>query len=58
MAKVQNYGRALGKGGTASRSGGAYANPQQQTNQQFSNYIAKQKSVSQVMRENSDSIIA
>lgn len=58
MAKVQNYGRALGKGGTASRSGGAYANPQQQTNQLFSDYIAKQKSVSQVMDENMATIIA
>ena len=58
MAKVQNYGQALGKGGTASRSTGSYANPQQQTNQQFSDYIAKQKSVSQVMRENTASIIA
>ena len=58
MAKVQNYGQALGRGGTASRSTGSYANPQQQTNQQFSDYIAKQKSVSQVMRENTASIIA
>jgi len=58
MAKVQNYGTALGKGGTASRSSGAYANPQQQTNQQFANYIANQKSVSQVMKENTAALIA
>jgi hypothetical protein len=58
MAKVQNYGQALGKGGTASKSTGSYANPQQQTNQLFSDYIAKQKSVSQIMRENTASIIA
>ncbi len=58
MAKVQNYGRALGKGGTASRSTGSYANPQQVTNQQFSDYIAKQKSVSQIMRENTAALIA
>ena len=58
MAKIQNYGQALGRGGTASRSGGAYANPQQQTNQLFSEYIANQKSVSQVMDESTASLIA
>ena len=58
MAKVQNYGRALGRGGAASKSTGAYANPQQVTNQQFADYIAKQKSVSQIMRENTAALIA
>jgi hypothetical protein len=58
MAKIQNYGKALGRGGTASRSTGSYANPQQQTNQLFSEYIAKQKSVSQVMDESTAALIA
>ena len=58
MAKIQNYGQALGRGGTASRSTGSYANPQQQTNQLFSEYIANQKSVSQVMDEKMATVIA
>ena len=58
MAKIQTFKSGLGRGGSASRSSGSYANPQQQTNQQFSDYIAKQKSVSQVMDENMATLMA
>ena len=40
MAKVQNYGRAMGKGGVSSK-GGAYSNPQGATNIQFADFMAK-----------------
>ena len=58
MAKIQTFKSGLGQGGRASRSSGSYANPQQQTNQQFSDYISKQKSVSQIMDQNTASLIA
>jgi hypothetical protein len=58
MAKIQTFKGGLRQGGSASRSSGSYANPQQQTNQQFSDYIAKQKSVSQVMDENMATLMA
>jgi Flp pilus assembly protein TadG len=57
MAKVQNYGRALGKGGVSSR-GGAYSNPQGRTNVQFADFMAGQKSVAQVMDEGTAALIA
>ena len=57
MAKVQNYGRALGKGGVSSR-GGSYSNPQGRTNQQFADFMAGQKTVSEVMDEGTASLIA
>jgi len=57
MAKVQNYGRALGKGGVSSR-GGAYSNPQGRTNQQFADFMAGQKSVAQTMDEGTAALVA
>ena len=48
MAKIQTYSGGLGKGGGV-RSSGAYTNPQQQTNKQFEDYIAKTPSVASVM---------
>jgi len=57
MAKVQNYGRALGKGGVSSR-GGAYSNPQGRTNVQFADFMAGQKSVAQTMDEGTAALIA
>ncbi len=57
MAKVQNYGRALGKGGVSSR-GGSYSNPQGRTNQQFADFMAGQKSVAQTMDEGTAALIA
>lgn len=48
MAKIQTYSGGLGKGGGV-KSSGAYTNPQQQTNKQFEDYIAKTPSVASVM---------
>jgi len=58
MAKVQNYGGGLKKGGASSRSTGSYANPQQQTNQQFEQFLAKRPTVSQEMDQMVSSIVA
>jgi hypothetical protein len=58
MAKVQNIDGGLGRGGTASRSTGAYSNPQQQTNEQFSQFLANRPSLSQEMDKMVSSVIA
>ena len=58
MAKVQNYGGGLKRGGTASRSGGAYSNPQRQTNQQFDQFLANRPTVAQEMDEMFSTIVA
>jgi len=58
MAKIQTFNSGLGRGGGSSKSSGSYANPQRQTNQLFSDYIAKQKSVTQVMDESMAKVIA
>tara|TARA_R110000796_G_scaffold59695_7_gene137779 strand:+ start:97 stop:1875 length:1779 start_codon:yes stop_codon:yes gene_type:complete len=58
MAKIQKYSGGLGQGGSQSSTSGAYANPQQQTNSQFQNYINKQPSIAQDMDRGLAAIVA
>ena len=58
MAKIQKYSGGLGQGGSQSSTSGAYANPQQQTNSQFQNYINKQPSIAQEMDRGLAAIVA
>tara|TARA_R110000772_G_scaffold43199_1_gene99693 strand:- start:2106 stop:3884 length:1779 start_codon:yes stop_codon:yes gene_type:complete len=58
MAKIQKSSGGLGQGGSQSSTSGAYANPQQQTNSQFQNYINKQPSIAQDMDRGLAAIVA
>jgi hypothetical protein len=55
---IKNYSGGLGKGGSQSSTSGAYANPQQQTNSQFENYIKKQPSIAAEMDQGLANIVA
>jgi hypothetical protein len=55
---IKNYDGGLGKGGSQSSTSGAYANPQQQTNSQFENYIKKQPSIAADMDQGLANIVA
>ena len=55
---IKIYKGGLGRGGSQSSTSGAYANPQQQTNSQFENYIKKQPSIAADMDQGLANIVA